>query len=349
MNLNRIGTQSVIFNTKPRILTSSAIAGDMEGEGPIGSHFDMVLEDDTWGEDTWEKAERKMFVEAIKIACDKAKLNTKDLNCLLGGDLLNQIISANFAARELSTPYLGLYSACSTMSESLLVCSMLTDGGYLTQSACIAGSHFSTAERQYRFPLELGNQSTPSSQRTVTGVGCAIVVSGDCQTKKTNEQSRIYDTARIIGGTIGKVIDMGITDANNMGAAMAPAAANTLQALLQDFGKTIDDFDLVVTGDLGRLGGELFVDICLENGIDLANKYLDCGNIVFSEYQKVDCGGSGCGCSAITLCGYLLKRMDAGDFNNAIFMATGALLSTTTTLQGDTIPAIAHAVILERG
>lgn len=349
MNTNRCGNQSVIFKTKPRILTSSTITGDMEGEGPIGTHFDIVLEDDTWGEETWEKAERKMFSETVKIACDKAKLNSEKLDCLLGGDLLNQIVSANFAARELKTPYLGLYGACSTMAESLLVASMLTDGGYLTRSACIAGSHFSTAERQYRFPLELGNQSTPSSQRTVTGVGCAIVVAGDYYDAAVAGSHRIYNKIHVTGGTIGKVIDMGITDSNNMGAAMAPAAADTLKALLDDFGKTTDDFDLIVTGDLGRLGGELFVDICMENGIDLENKYLDCGNIVFSEAQKVDCGGSGCGCSAVTLCGYLLKRMEAGDFSRAIFMATGALLSPTTTFQGDTIPGIAHAVILERG
>lgn len=348
MELKRYGEQSVVLKTKPRILASAAIAGDMEGEGPIGTHFDIILEDDTWGEESWEKAERKMYIESVKIACDKAKTDAKKLNCLFGGDLLNQIISANFAARELKMPYLGLYGACSTMAESLLVASMLTDGGYLEKSACIAGSHFSTAERQYRFPLELGNQSTPSSQRTVTGVGCAIVVSGDNEEKSSQEKSRIYDNIRITGGTIGKVIDMGITDANNMGAAMAPAAADTLEALLKDHGKTTDDFDLIVTGDLGRLGGELFSDLCIEKGIDLKNKYLDCGNIVFSEYQKVDCGGSGCGCSAITLCGYLLKRMEAGDFNNAVFMATGALLSPTSTLQGDTIPAVAHAVILER-
>ena len=295
------------------------------------------------------KAERKMFTETIKTACLKAEIDYKKLDCLLGGDLLNQIISANFAARELGTPYLGLYGACSTMSESLLVSSMLTDGGYLTQSACVAGSHFSTAERQYRFPLELGNQGTPTSQRTITGVGCAIVVSGDNDKKCSVENDKLYDKVRIVGGTIGKVVDMGITDSNNMGAAMAPAAVSTLRALLSDFGKTIDDFDLIVTGDLGRLGAKLFIDMLAEKGIYVHEKYLDCGNIVFSEAQKVDCGGSGCGCSAITLCGYLLKRMEAGDFRNAIFMATGALLSPTTTNQGDTIPGIAHAVILERG
>ena len=348
MKVNRTGQQSVVFHTKPRILTSAAIAGDVEGEGPIGTYFDMVLEDDTWGEDSWEKAERKMFIEVVKIACDKAKKDYKKLDCMLGGDLLNQIISSNFAARELGMPYLGLYGACSTMSESLLVASMLTDGGYLTQSACVAGSHFSTAERQYRFPLELGCQGTPTSQRTVTGAGCAIVVSGDNEERCSKENDRLYDTVRITGGTIGKVIDMGITDSNNMGAAMAPAAVSTFTALLSDFNMTADDFDLIVTGDLGRLGGTLFCDMCAERGIDTKNKYLDCGNIVFAESQKVDCGGSGCGCSAVTLCGYLLKRMEAGDFKKAIFMATGALLSPTSTFQGESIPGIAHAVILER-
>lgn len=348
MNSNRVGKQSVIFHTAPRILTSAAIAGDMEGEGPIGTYFDMILEDDTWGEDSWEKAERKMYIETVKIACDKAKCDYRKLDCLLGGDLLNQIISANFAARDLGTPYLGLYGACSTMSESLLCCAMLTDGGYLTQSACIAGSHFSTAERQFRFPLELGSQNTATAQRTVTGTGCAIVVSGDNEQKSSEKNSRIYNTVHIVGGTIGKVVDMGITDSNNMGAAMAPAAVSTFTGLLADFNKTADDFDLIVTGDLGRLGGTLFCDMCAELGVDVRNKYLDCGNIVFAESQKVDCGGSGCGCSAVTLCGYLLKRMEEGDFKNAVFMATGALLSPTSTFQGESIPGIAHAIILER-
>ena len=348
MVTNKKGLQSVIFNSKPRILTSATIAGDVESDGPIGSQFDMILEDDTWGEDSWEKAERKMFTEVIKIACDKAKTNPQKLDCLLGGDLLNQIISANYAARELHMPFLGLYGACSTMAESLLVGSMLTDGGFLERCACIAGSHFSTAERQYRFPLELGNQSTPTSQRTVTGVGCAILTSGDSTIKRDDIMTRIYNSIHISGGTIGTVVDMGITDANNMGAAMAPAAVSTLSALLSDFNKSINDYDLIVTGDLGKLGSVLFSDLCMEQGIDLRNRYIDCGNMIFSETQKVICGGSGCGCSAITLCGYLLKRLEARDFNNMIFMATGALLSPTTTLQGDSIPAIAHAVIIER-
>ena len=338
----------MIFPTEPRILTSAAIAGDMEGEGPIGTYFDTVLTDDTWGESSWEKAERKMFTETIKAACKKAEIPYKELDCLLGGDLLNQIISANFAAREIGTPYLGLYGACSTMAESLLVASMLTDGGYLTKSACVAGSHFSTAERQYRFPLELGNQSPPSAQRTVTGVGCAIVVSGDNDKKCSPYNDVLYDKVRITGGTIGRVVDMGITDAGNMGAAMAPAAVSTLRAVLSDFDRRAEDFDLIVTGDLGRLGATLFSDMCAEKGIYLKERYLDCGNIVFSEAQKVDCGGSGCGCSAVTLCGYLLKRMEAGEIKSMLFMATGALLSPTSTNQGDSIPAIAHAVIIER-
>ncbi len=336
------GKQTVLFSNPPRIISSAAIVGDMEGAGPLGTYFDAVLKDDTWGESSWEKAERKMFESAVRTALLKTGLEIGNLDCLLGGDLLNQIISANFAARELQTPFLGLYGACSTMAESLLIGSMLVDGGYANAIACAATSHFSTAERQYRSPLEMGNQTTPTAQRTVTGAGCSILADSGYSGKMFFQN--IYVTA----GTIGKVVDLGIKDASNMGAAMAPAAANTLTAHLSDIGRGVIDYDLIVTGDLGRFGSEMFLELCSNNGIDVGTRHLDCGNIIFSGEQKVDCGGSGCGCSAAVLNAYLLDRLEKGEIRRIFFMATGALMSPTSGMQSESIPGIAHGLVLER-
>ncbi len=337
-----LGRRTVQFRCPPRILSGATIVGDMEGEGPIGSCFDMVLHDDTWGEETWEKAERKMFEQAVRKALEKANLSVLSIDMLLGGDLLNQIISANFAARELETPFLGLYGACSTKAESLLLGGMLMDGGYASHIACAATSHFSTAERQYRLPLEMGGQTTPTAQRTVTGAGCTIL--GDPACGDQAQFSSVYVT----GGVIGRVVDLGITDASNMGAAMAPAAADTLKAHLFDAGLTVADYDLIITGDLGRFGSEMFLSLCEEAGIRAASRHVDCGNVIFGPEQNVDSGGSGCGCSAVTLNGYFLQKLEQGDIKRILFMATGALMSPTAGMQGDSIPGIAHGVILER-
>ncbi|HMM31950.1 MAG TPA: stage V sporulation protein AD [Clostridia bacterium] len=342
MQYKRIGEQTVMFELPPKLISSAAIVGDVEGKGPLSEYYDLILEDDTWGEKSWEKAERKMFENSVRTALEKVSLSAKDLDCLLGGDLLNQIISANYAARELRIPFLGLYGACSTMAQSLLIGSMMIDGGFAKRVACTATSHFSTAERQYRFPLEMGGQTTPTAQRTVTGAGTSIL----CEANSVG--SAMFKNVRIMGGTIGRVVDFGITDASNMGAAMAPAARDTFLAHLQDTGRTADDYDLVITGDLGKFGAEMFVDLCEEKGVKVGDKHLDCGNIVFAPEQKVDCGGSGCGCSAGVLNAYLLGRMEVGELNRVFFMATGALMSPTTGLQSDSIPGIAHGVILER-
>ena len=338
----RMGGQTLVFSNPGTVISSGTIAGPLEGKGPIGGHFDTVLKEDTWGEDSWEKAERKMFERAVRTAMDKAELKPSDVDCLLGGDLLNQIISANFAARELKMPFLGLYGACSTMAESLLIGGMLLDGGYADCVACTAVSHFSTAERQYRNPLEMGGQTTPTAQRTVTGAGCSIAVGPNYS------GSRMYRNIFITAGTIGKVIDLGITDPNNMGAAIAPAAADTFAAHLSDTGRGVMDYDLVVTGDLGRFGSEMFIELCRDNGIDLQDRHMDCRNMIFSPEQKVDCGGSGCGCSATVLNGYLLERIEKGELRRIFFMATGALLSPTSSMQSESIPGIAHGVVLER-
>lgn len=338
----RLGKQTVVFEAPPRIAAGGTIVGDVEGEGPLGSYFDLVLQDDTWGEESWEKAERKMFEHAVRRALARCAMQPPQIDLLLGGDLLNQIITANFAARELSIPFLGLYGACSTMAESLLLGSMLIDGGYAERVACAATSHFCTAERQYRFPLEMGGQTTPTAQRTVTGAGASLLVAPGYAGSAQFEH--IFAT----GGTIGRVVDLGITDASNMGAAMAPAAADTLAAHLREKECSVTDYDVIVTGDLGRFGSEMFAELCRDKGIDLATRHQDCGNMIFSPAQKVDCGGSGCGCSAVTLNAYLLKRMEQGDFTRMLFMATGALMSPTAGMQGDSIPGIAHAVVLER-
>ncbi len=338
----RAGRQTLIFSCPGAVVSSGTVVGPLEGKGPLGGCFDVVLDEDTWGEDSWEKAERKMFEQAVRIAMDKVGLVPGGMDCLLGGDLLNQIISANFAARELRLPFLGLYGACSTMAESLLIGGMLLDGGYAGTVACTAVSHFSTAERQYRNPLEMGGQTTPTAQRTVTGAGCSIAAGPGYSGR------RMYGNVFITAGTIGKVIDLGITDANNMGAAMAPAAADTLAAHLSDTGRGVMDYDLIVTGDLGKFGSEMFEELCRDKGIDLKDRHMDCGNMIFSPEQKVDCGGSGCGCSASVLNGRLLEQIEKGKLRRIFFMATGALLSPTSSMQSESIPGIAHGVVLER-
>lgn len=339
----RVGAQSVKFNDPPYLVSSASIVGKMEDEGKLRGKYDVVLEDDTWGEKSWEHAERKMFEQTVRLTLNKCGLKTGDVDCLLGGDLLNQLVSANYAARELQTPFIGMYGACSVMAESLLVASMLVDGGFVSTAACVAGSHFSTAERQFRMPLELGNQVQPTAQRTVTGVGCAIL----CAQPLTNGLS-LYQNIRAVGGTLGRVLDYGITDVSNMGAAMAPAAADTIATHLTDWGRTPSDYDLIVTGDLGRFGVQMLHELLAERGVDLTGRHLDCGMTVFAPEQDVQCGASGCGCSAIVLSAHLLGKLEAGDYRRILFVATGALMSPATNMQGDTIPCIAHGVILER-
>ena len=339
----RVGKQTLVFNNAPEVISSAAIVSREENEGPLAGHFDFVLPEDTWGEDSWEKAECKMFIECVCKALKKIDADTDQMDCLLGGDLLNQIISANYAARELKIPFLGLYGACSTMAESLLMGSILLDGEYAQRLACVATSHFCTSERQYRMPLEMGTQTTPTAQHTVTGAGCTVLA------KRGSEKKRLYSQICITHGTIGEVVDLGITDASNMGAAMAPAAADSLCAHFQDTGRSMNDYDLIITGDLGSFGSAMFRDLCADHGIDLGDKHIDCGNTIYdAKRQNVDCGGSGCGCCAVVLNAYLLKRMEAGDFKRAFFMATGALLSPTAIMQSESIPGIAHGIVLER-
>ena len=336
---NRCGGQTLVFENPPRVASRYTIVGDMEGEGTYGDCYDKVLDDDLFGRDTWEQAECRMFEESVKSALQKESLEPKWVDCLLGGDLLNQLITANFAARQLSIPFLGLYGACSTMAESLLVGASLISGGFASLVACAVTSHFCTAERQYRFPLEMGTQRTPTAQRTVTGAGCTILA---C------DGAKVAKPVRITHGTIGRVVDMGVTDVNNMGAAMAPAAADTIAAHLMDTNRKVEDYDLIVTGDLGTLGEKLCRELCLRKGVDLKDRYLDCGSTIFNDQQDVKTGGSGCGCSAVVLNGHLLEQMLQCKYARILFVATGALLSVDSSQQGESIPGVAHGVVFER-
>ena len=341
MAMHRKGARTLCFRNAPHAVSSASVVSFNEGAGPLGRRFDVVLEDDMWGETSFEKAECKMFERAVELALHKARLDKRALQCLLGGDLLNQIITANFAARALTAPFLGLYGACSTMAESLLIGAVLVDGGYLDNCACIASSHFSTAERQYRYPLEMGTTSPPTSQRTVTGAGCTVL-------KNAPLPDDPFQNIVIRCGTIGKVVDLGVTDAANMGAAMAPAACDTIVTHLGDTERNASDYDLIITGDLGSFGSEMLYSLCRDHDIDLSGRHLDCGNLIFHPEQKFQCGGSGCGCSAVTLASFLLDKIEHGGCRRMLFLATGALLSPSSSLQGESIPGIAHAVVLEK-
>ena len=335
---NRIGQHTISLPNCPKIAATAAITGKKEGQGPLRGDFDQIIDDDLFGEETWEKAESRFQYTAAELAIRKAGLTREQIDAALGGDLLNQIMAASLAVRELHTPFLGLYGACSTMAESLCLAAMLVDGGYLRSAVCTASSHFCTAERQYRFPLEYGCQRPPTAQWTVTGAGSAVVTAEEC----------LPCLCRATHVTLGRIVDMDIKDANNMGAAMAPAAADTLRRHLSDLGRSAADYDLIITGDLGRVGHDLLLTLMRDSGLPLdEGRYIDCGLEIFTPDQDVHAGGSGCGCSAVTLCGHIMRRFREKELQRVLFMATGALLSPTSSQQGDTIPGVAHAIVLE--
>ena len=315
----------------------ASIAGKKESEGPLAHTFDKTSLDTLFGQSSWEQAEKHMQQLALETLLEKATIKSSDIDLVFSGDLLNQCIGSSFTLRNLDIPHLGLYGACSTMAESLLAASMAVGGGYADKVVAMTSSHFASSERQYRFPLGYGGQRTPTSQWTVTGSGAALV----CSTGKG---------PAIESCTIGTVSDLGITDANNMGAAMAPAAYSTIRAHFDDLKTDPEDFDLIVTGDLGQLGKELLLELARRDGICLGGKLTDCGTLVFDNTtQDVHAGGSGCGCSAITLCGYLLGKLKTGKLKKILFCGTGALLSPTSTQQGLPIPGVCHAVCIQGG
>lgn len=310
------------------------MVGPLEGKGPLKDYFDYCLADDTLKEKTFEKAERKLLKNIIKGAMQKAGTDIGQIDFLFGGDLLNQIVSSSYAARDLQLPFVGLYSACATMAESLALGAIFVDNHLAKNIIAATCTHFSSAERQYRFPLELGNQRPPTAQWTITGGGASVI---------SNKQSKI----KIKAVTFGKVVDFGIADVNNMGAAMAPAAADTIEEHLINRNLKVDDFDFVATGDLGKLGSEILIDIMERKGIIMGKNYADCGCMMFDKTERVFMGGSGAGCSASILNSYILNKLKTGEFKRVLLVSTGALMSTTTSQQGDTIPGIAHAVEFE--
>ncbi len=333
----KCGKQSFCLESPPVITAWSSVAGKKESEGPLAHTFDTTSQDTYFGEKTWEQAEKRMQQLALEILAKKAGKNKKDFDVVFSGDLLNQCIGSSFTLRNTGVPHLGLYGACSTMAESLLIASMAVGGNFFDNAVAMTSSHFASSERQYRFPLGYGGQRTPTAQWTVTGSGAAFV----CKNGKG---------PKITACTVGTVTDLGIKDANNMGAAMAPAALSTIRAHFEDMKTSADDFDLIVTGDLGQLGKELLLSMARDEGLNLGGKLTDCGTLVFDLMnQDVHSGGSGCGCSAITLCGYLLNKLQIGKLKKILFCGTGALLSPTSTQQSLPIPGVCHAVSISGG
>ena len=329
-----LGRQSVRFNFPPSILSYASIVGKKEGEGPLAKYFDQIHEDTKFGQDSWEKAESQMQTLALQTALEKASVSPANVDMLFAGDLLNQCIGTSFAARGTDIPFYGLYGACSTMAESLSLAAMAVEGGFVNHAAAMTSSHFASAERQYRYPLEYGGQRTPTAQWTVTGSGAILL-------------GPYNQPPYVRGITTGKIVDLKITDANNMGAAMAPAFADTVIAHFKDTGLKPSHYDLIVSGDLGAVGKELALDLLRREGYHMPELVDDCGTMIFDlEKQDVHAGGSGCGCSAVVLCGYLLEKMKRKKYRNILFCGTGALLSPVSTQQGESIPAVCHAVAI---
>lgn len=335
----RTGRYTVRLTAQPSLIGSAAVVGKTEGEGPLKEEFDKIYEDDTLGEASFEKAESALQKDAIFRALDKAGKVPDDIDYILGGDLLNQCIGTSFSLRDFGIPFLGLYGACSTMALSLGLAGILTDSKTASLVIAETSSHFCSAERQFRLPLEYGGQRTPTAQRTATAAGAAVV-----------SAQHIPERPSIDAVTFGKIIDLGIKDPNNMGAAMAPAAASTIANFLSDTETTPEDYDLILTGDLGKVGSELLRELLLKDyGFDLGNHHNDCGLLLYDiEAQDVHAGGSGCGCAASVFNSYIMRRLLSGELSRVLLVATGALMSPTSSLQGESIPSVAHAVLVSK-
>lgn len=330
----RKGQYTVQLSNRPMILSHAAVVGKKEGEGPLGKEYDYVFEDTTLGEKTWEKAESDLQKDAVTRALNKAALSPSQLHYIFAGDLLNQCTASTYGLRELNIPLYGQFGACSTMAQTLSMAAIFVDSGAADLCCAVTSSHFCTAERQFRFPLEYGGQRPPTAQWTATAAGAAIVGMGG-------------SGVRIAEVLAGRQVDLGVTDANNMGAAMAPAAADTIARFLQDTGTSPDDYDLILTGDLSAVGSEMLHQLLEKKGIRLGGKHNDCGLMMYDrDTQDVHAGGSGCGCSAAVLCSHILQQMEDKQLHDVLFIGTGALMSPTTSQQGESIPGIAHLVHL---
>ncbi|MBR4283750.1 MAG: stage V sporulation protein AD [Anaerotignum sp.] len=333
--MKRIGKQTVRLSEGVTILSAASTVGPKEAEGPLGKYFDQKTEDSFFGEKSWELAESKFVEKNMRLAVQKANLKSEDIDYILCGDLLNQCTGSTFGIKNLDIPFFGLFGACSTMGESMSLGAMLIDGGFANHVLTGASSHFCAAEKQFRFPLPLGTQRPPTSTWTVTGDGAVVL-------------ARKGDGPKIVEITTGKIVDMGVADVNNMGAAMAPAAAALLKAHFEDTGRTPQDYDAIATGDLGTIGRELVVELLGKEGYLLDNRYTDCGIEIFdAEKQDTHAGGSGCACSAVTFCAYFYPKLLSGKIEKMLFIPTGALMSTTSSQQGQSIPGIAHGLVIE--
>lgn len=330
----KITRNTFLMENPPTIRSFASTTGKKEGDGPLGKYFDEVSEDAYFGQKTWEQGESELLKRTVLRAVSKAGLVPDDIDYMFAGDLLNQCITSTYGLRDLNIPLLGIYGACSTMSEGLLLASLVTDSGIGGNVIAATSSHFCTAERQFRFPLSYGSVRTPTAQWTCTASGAAVV-------------SPKASAPFVRAVTIGKIVDLGVTDANNMGAAMAPAAAYVIKTFLQDTAMEPKDFDAIITGDLGTVGSKLLIELLRGDGIDISGCHRDCGVMMFDiEDQDVHAGGSGCGCSASVLCGYFLPKVKSGEIKNILFCATGALMSTTASQQGESIPSVSHAVYI---
>ncbi|MCK9221943.1 MAG: stage V sporulation protein AD [Limnochordia bacterium] len=329
-----LGKQTMRLKSPPVITARATVVGHREGEGPLGEYFDHIIPDDLWGEDTCEKAERKMMEEAITRTMEASDLTPEQIDLFIAGDLLNQIVTSSFVARQVGQAFLGIYGACSSMTEGMALGSMLIDGDYADHVLVATSSHYQTAERQFRFPVELNIQRSGRAQFTVTGSGAAIL-------SKQGKGPRITEV------TLGKVIDLGLRNPEDLGSAMAPAAADTLLQHFNDTGRNVGYYDLIITGDLAAVGATMFADLVKEAGHTLGNKHIDAGTMIYGANPRFKAGGSGCGCSAVVFLGYIMKLLEQGRYRRVLFMATGALFSPLSYQQGESIPGVAHAVVVE--
>lgn len=324
----------IIFNNKPKIIATSSIAGPKESCGCLKDYIQIKLDNDTLDEKSFEKAESRMMFSVIKSAIENSKIHEKNIDAIIAGDLLNQIVSSTFAVRNFKSGYLGIYNACASFTEGMIIASSLIDARHLENVICATSSHFSSAERQYRYPLELGSTRPPQAQWTVTGAGASVI-------------SLKGSGPKITSATIGKIVDFGVIDANNMGAAMAPAAADTIYTHLVESNTTAQDYDLIVTGDLGALGSRIVKDLVWEKGYDISKQHVDCGEMIYNICEEEYQGGSGAGCSSLVFNSYFYSKLKNKKLKRILLVATGALLSSLTSQQGESIPGIAHAIVVE--
>ena len=331
------GIQSVKFEEPPIICAAASVVGQKEGDGPFGDVFDQIESDPKVGGDTWEDAEGRPQERAAELAIQKAGCGKEAIRYIVAGDLLGQLMASSFGLAGFDKPLFGVYGACSTMGESIGIGSMLVEGGFADYVLAMTSSHFASAEKQFRFPLGYANQRPKASTWTVTGSGAVVICKGDQK----------QGMAKITGITTGKIVDYGVKDTMNMGACMAPAAASVVAAHFKDFGTDPSEYDQIITGDLGMVGKDILIDILRSEGYDIADRYIDCGIEIYGRDAQAQAGGSGCGCSAVMLAGYVLKQLEIGEWKRVLFVPTGALLSVVSFNEGNSIPGIAHAVRLE--